>query len=400
MAVCAWASEEIREERDGAGKLVGVLALKDGRVVKETHYTYEGAALVRTESKEDTGTTVESWSIDGGKTLAHEITIDGLRMLSETFLYEGNKLVSKTVSDDSGVTELVTYTYDSTDRLVETVVKGPDGALRSRIQADWQRPEIPVTFSLAGNTNWATLADTFGAGGGLSVSRKPDPSQYEIDPLEFIVAATYTYARAQGVITTSDLRASSSLDFNEILPRTTLFLFTTVAHNPVANLNIEVFIAPIGIKYGLVRAEPWSLDASFAPLWNYRSIDGVVGSVCGETTLSADGECSTSRVRGSLRMRGGYEDERVSLKDKVEFLPDLDPSSFVPNLDTDSIFRNTLTLEMKLSSSVSLTESFVATRDRTLASQFDCAGGDNNPACDGVSLENAATLTVSFAVGQ
>jgi hypothetical protein len=396
--VGALAAQEVREEKDGAGQLVRRTTIEDGRILSETTWTYEGGAVVRTETKTPEGTTAETWSLERGLTREHTVAVDGAVTLRELFEYDGTRLVSKTSSNGAGTLEKILYRYDESGRLVETVVQAPDGTVLSRTSASWARPHVPITFGLTGGTGWATLADTFSASGGVAVGRKPDPAYYKLDPLEFGVAVSYAYARAQGLLTTSDLRASSALDFNEIWPRTTLFLFTTVAHNPVANLNVDVYVAPLGLKYTIVRPAPWSLDVSFAPVWNYRSINALAGTACGDELLTADTVCSTSRVRGSLRLRAGYEDDKVSLKERVEFLPDLAPQDFVENLDAASIFRNTLTLGLKVTSKITVSESLVITRDRTLASQFDCEGGDDNPACEGWSFENVANLSVSWSL--
>jgi hypothetical protein len=53
---------------------------------------------------------------------------------------------------------------------------------------------------------------------------------------------------------------------------------------------------------------------------------------------------------------------------------------------------------MKLTSKITISESLVITRDRTLASQFDCEGGDDNPACEGWSFENVANLAVGWSL--
>jgi hypothetical protein len=398
VAVGALAAQEVREERDGAGLLVQRIVIEDGRILEETSWTYEDGVVVRTETKTPEGTTTETWSIERGLTREHTVSLDGAVTLRELYEYDGTRLVSKTSSNGSGTLEKILYTYDGSGRLVETTVQGPGGEVRSRTSSTWARPDVPLTFALSGGTGWATLADTFSASGAVAVGRKPDPTLYAFDPLEFGVSVSYAYARAQGVLTTSDLRATSALDFNEIWPRTTLFLFTTVAHNPVANLNVDVYVAPLGVKYTIVRPAPWSLDVSFAPVWNYRSINGLAGTACGDELLAADNVCSTSRVRGSLRIRAGYEDDKIALKERVEFLPDLDPDGFVENLDAASIFRNTLTLGMKLTSKITISESLVITRDRTLASQFDCEGGDDNPACEGWSFENVANLAVGWSL--
>lgn len=400
IIACAWAGQEIREEKDGAGRLTATLTLSDGTVVSETRYTYDGSNLVSAVTTAGTVRTVERWVYEGSKLVTHDIEVDGVKTSSESFSYEGSRLVSKATADSQGVVELASYRYDSAGRLVEVIAKDAAGNVRSRTETDWDPPDIPIVFSLSGNTSLATLSETVGAGGALSVARKPSPDQYSIDPLEFALSTSYAYARAQGVTTTDDLRSAASVDLNELWNRTTLFAFTTLARNPVASLNVDVYVAPIGIKYVIARGSVWTLDASFAPVWNYRSIQAVAGSLCGDSTLDADGECSTSRLRGSLRVRGGYEDERLSIKDRVEFLPDLAPQGFVDNLDAASIFRNTLTVSLAVSSAVSLSQNLVLTRDRTLASQFDCEGGDDNPACEGWSVENVAALTVSFSAGR
>jgi len=163
---------------------------------------------------------------------------------------------------------------------------------------------------------------------------------------------------------------------------------------------VDLLVAPLGVKYDFLEGDTWRLDASFAPVWNFRSVQLQPGSAC-ESGPAVDSPtpCNTSKFRGSFRVRGGYSNSRVKVSNTVEWLPNLAPADGYPRgLATDSMLRNTFGFEVALSSKLSLKEAFIFTRDPTLAAQADCTANPDDLLCDGLSFVTTTTLAFKWDV--
>ena len=398
-------SEEVRESYNSAGQLVRRLTLSGGVLVSEVANTYDSAGRLSTSTTTAGGhTTVETstWAEDGALA-SKTVTVDGATTLQETYSWSGSKMASRTRTMGE-VSETTTWTYDSAGNptLVET--KGPGGALLSRTVADREPAPVvvepvPIDLSITGGVATDSDVQTTSISGGFAISRKPGADQYDTDHLEVSAYGGYTRGVSKGERTNDDLTAGFGLDYNEFVDRTTAFLFTAIERNPVANLDIDLEVAPIGLKYDLVpEGGVFWMDASFAPVWNYRSILVAAGESCDDLTVDVDTHCTFSDLRGSLRVRLGLAAGGFSLKDTVEFLPTLTPDgSWGEALSDESIFRNTASLSVKLTDRLSLAEKVVFTRDMRLQDQVDCSATPDSRLCQGVSLQSSSSLSLNMS---
>lgn len=395
------AGRETRETWNGDGKLVRRIVIQDGTLQTETSFRYDDAGRVVEERSVGGGVVVQSWTYDGdGNTLTHIVAADGAETLRETYTWSGGKVASRTVATPDG-TSTTTSTYNEAGELVLTETRNGAGTLVARTLADREPPPdppVPVNVSLNGGVATSSDVRTTSITAGFSVSRKPPVDQYDTDPIEFSAGATYNRASSQGTLTNDQLDAGIGLDYNNLIGPVTAFLFTSVERNPVANLDADLLVAPIGLKYDVIPEGLFTLDVSFAPLWNFRSIAVAAGDDCDGVTLSEDGHCTFSKIRGSLRVRAELGTDRVSLKDVVEFLPTLNPEGdFGAAIEDEAIFRNTATLSVKLTGHLTFAESIAFVRDPLLVEQADCEGDPDNLLCKGMSLQTGTTLALSYA---
>jgi hypothetical protein len=369
----------------------------------ETTFAYDPSGKVAEERTAGTGgAVVQSWVYNAdGTTASHAIAADGAAQLRESFTYTNGKVATRAVTTPDG-TSVTTTTYGPTGDaiLVETV--GAGGTVLARTVSDREAaPPERVKLSVGINGGVATSSDVQSTAvtAGFLISRKPSVDQYAYDPVEFAAYGSYNRATSFGELTNDQLKAGIGFDYNNLVGPLTAFLFTNVERNPVANLDVDLLVAPIGVKYDFIPEGVFTFDASFAPVWNFRSIALGAGGECDGLVLSEDGHCTFSKIRGSLRLRAALNLGPVALKNVVEFLPTLNPTGdFGAALADESVFRNTATLTVKLTDALSLSESILFVRDPLLAAQVDCsAGAPDNLLCDGLSLQTGTTLALSYA---
>ncbi len=405
--VPAWAppptaAREVRETWSAAGRLVRRLTFDKGVLQAETTFVYDDAGrLVEERTTGTGGAVVQSWTYnDDGTTASHAIVTDGVATLREAFTYTDGKVTSRVVATPDGTSSTTTtYGPNGEPTLVET--RAASGELLARTVSDREAPPHErVKLNVGINGGVATSSDVRSTAlrAGFLISRKPTVAQYDFDPIEFSAYGDYNRATSFGELTNDQLKAGVGFDYNELVGPLTAFLFTAVERNPVANLDIDLLVAPIGVKYDIVPEGVFTLDASFAPVWNFRSIAVPAGGECDDRILVEDGHCTYSKIRGSFRVRAAVGTKAVTLKDVVEFLPTLNPEgSFGAALADESIFRNTATLTVKLTDALSLSESVIFVRDPLLAAQADCDADPDNLLCDGMSLQTGTTLALSYA---
>lgn len=400
------ATVEQRETYDAAGHRVRQLILDGGALATEKTWTYDAKGRVATAQVVDQGvTTVESFTYDdAGNVLTRTVTADGKPVRSETTTWAKDKPVQRVIVAD-GVTTTTTWTWDAWGTPASIETRDASGALIERTIADRAAPP-PVPFKPAGlsvgfETGLSTNSDVqvSDLALGFSIARKPDPKTYDRDPVEMKVSGLYEQGRSKGEKTNDHSNLRFGLDYNHIFPSTTVFLFGDIDRNPVANMNIDVELAPIGVKYDFVdRSKGGLLDLSVAPVWNYRSVVVDAGGDCFGEAFEVAGNCDFSRVRGSMRGRFGYEKGGLKFSNTVEFLPVLNPESgtIVEAIDAESVLRDKLAFSIKLSQRFTLTESLQFTRDMLMAQQADCATDPENLLCDGMSLQTGTTLAFDY----
>ncbi len=393
--LCAWAGEEVRESYDAAGNLSHRIVLQDGMLSQEEHYRYEGSLLVEKRSTGPDGSSVESWSYAGDRPELHEQKKDDVLVLKESWTYGPDGVQSLTVERPGEGEKITTWTYDSLGRVVQVETHSSDGTLLSRSLTERSRPITPVHFEFSAGGGWSSQTEVLDLVGGFSLSRKPDSSLYDLDPLEFRVGLAYKLSRSQGETVNDDLSAWAGMDYNHIAPRSTLFLFSTVTRNPVANLNLDLVVAPVGYKVELLQAPRAKFDLSFAPLWNFRSIVAPAGGSCAGRTVDQDTACDSSKLRGSFRLRMGYE-AAFKISDTVEYLPEFNLQDFAGGWGDGAIFRNSLGIGLKLSKALRLEENFVVTYDHSLSDQIDCTTDSDSLLCRGMMFNNTTTLVFAF----
>lgn len=397
-------TEQTREFWNAQGNLVRRIKLVGGELAVETTYTYdEAGGLVEEKQTAADGTvTLHSWTWDeAGNPTQHTVAVDGETTLTETFVWEGDMKVKQIVADPLGVERTTTFTYNDEGNLVVSETVDADGNVVARTEADREAIElepIPVTFSLTGG--YSTLSDVRSttATAAFSIERKPEPSRYDTDPFEVGLSASYNRGTSNEELTNDQLKAATGVDYNHMVGRLTTFLFTTFERNPVANLDIDLYAAPLGAKYDFVPEGTVTFDASFAPVWNYRSIAVAAGEECDGQVLSEDGHCTFSKIRGSLRLRASLTVGTLKIKDTVEFLPTISPvDDFVQAIEDEAIVRNTLSASIALGEHLSVGHTLAVARDPLLAEQADCEADPDNLLCDGLSVTTGTTLTVAYS---
>lgn len=392
---CAWAGEEIRENYDAAGNLSHRIVLVDNQLSREEHYRYEGALLVEKRSTGPNGETVETWSYAGDRPTVHEQRQGDQVLLKESRTYGSGGVATRTVERMGEATQITTWTYDFLGRVLQTETRTAEGALLTRSLAERSRPITPVRFEFSAGGGWSSQTEVLDLVSGFSVSRKPLASLYHLDPLEFQVGMAYKLSRSKGETVNDDLSAWAGMDYNQIAPRSTLFFFGTVARNPVANLNVDLVVAPVGYKVEVVEAPRALLDLSFAPVWNFRSIVAPAGGSCEGVAVEEDTPCDSSKVRGSFRLRMGYEGV-FRISDTVEYVPEFRIKDFEAGWVDGAIFRNSLSFGVKLSKALRIEESFVFTYDQSLTDQVDCTVNSESLLCQGMMFSNTTTLVLTF----
>jgi len=397
------AGRETREAWDARGHLVRRLVFDGGVLQSETsvrHDTAGNAVEERTVVGESL--VVQTWTYDTeNRVTTHTVVADGATTLAERFAYAEGRLATRSVTTPDGGTSVTTLRYDPAGDPVLAETRSGAGALVARVVSDRAlAPTAPTKLTVGVNAGVSTVSDvrTTSVSAGFSIARKPDPAVYETDPIELSAHGSYDRAESGGTRTNDLLKAGVGFDYNALFGPVTAFLFTEVERNPVANLDVDLVVAPIGLKYDIVPRGAFTLDASFAPVWNFRAIAVAAGEACDARTLAEDGHCVFSKIRGSFRVRAELGGATATLQDTLEFLPTLNPDgAFFAAIADEAIVRNTLALDVRLTGHLSLVETVVFVRDPLLAAQAACTADADNLLCRGLSLQTGTTLALAYA---
>lgn len=398
------AARDVRETWDPAGRLVRRIVLVDGALAEETTATWDADGRpVEQRTVTPAGTTVETWIHDGdGAVVEHTVTTDGAAVRRETFTREKGRVIAHTETDASG-TRTTTTTYDAHGRPVETVTRDAAGNVLARTVADRAppvAPRVPVTLGATGGFASSTDVRSTGITLGVTFARKPPPDRYDTEPLEVAFSASYARSTSFDVRTNDLFKARLGLDYNHLVGRLTAFTFTAIERNPVANLDVDLLVAPVGFKYDIIPDGPFTLDASLAPVWNFRSLTVDAEGTCDGVVLTTRGHCTWSKVRGSMRVRAAIEVGPVKLGNTFEFLPVLDPDDgdLIGAVEEEAIVRDTTTLAVKLGTRVTLASSLLVLRDPLLVEQADCVADPENQLCKGRSIQSGTTLGLAWTL--
>jgi hypothetical protein len=397
-AVCPAKSagaDDVRERYDAKGRLVHQLRIMHAELVEEVAVHYAGDhADARTELTPGHRRIARSYYRDELVAVA-ECYEDGTRVAYVAYRYDGDEHLLELdtwLSTGSGAfrRETTRYAYDPEGQVVSTEVFGADGARRSVTRANRAAVAVPIelVFSAGGSYQSDTALYDFMA--GLGIHRRPKLLRYGSDPLEVGLDGTYKFHRAERVTSTDQTTLHFGVDYHDILPRITLFTFTSTDRNLPANLRLNLEEAVLGIKVDLVPPAHYQLDASFAPVWNFRSIaaPNPDGSVSDETT---------SKLRASFRARAGLHRPTWSLMDTFELMPTI----FGTDVGAEdgfwhrTVLRNTLSFDVALATKLTFHEEFKYTWDSAMRAQAECPDA-SNPLCLGYAFASTTALALDL----
>jgi hypothetical protein len=391
---------ETRTSYDPEGRTVRQMVLDGTTLVSETTYKYDGDNWIEKITDAGGTRTIYRQVFDGDTLTETSTEVAGQITERVQYTYDGSTLKQVVTVSGSG-TRTTTYSYDYLGNTAEVRTVDGNGELVSLDVSEYATPKVPITVGASAGGSYSSAVYLTSLVAGFTMERDPGEEMYEVDPLELSAAVTYQRGTSQEVVTQDQLDASFGADLNHLLGRATFFLFTAIERNPVSNLNLDLVVAPLGVKYDFLPSSSWDLDASFAPIWNYRAVREI-GVDCNGNALPGEEDevsCVTNKLRGSVRIRLEGEVGPVTLSDTVEYQPNIFPEDrdFLGALNEDSIFRNTTGLKVALSDRLSLTEAFLYERDLTLAAQADCEADPDNLLCDGMLFSTATTLTFAYA---
>ncbi len=388
-------ADDVRERYDAKGRFVHQLRLRRGEVVEEVAVGYAGDhADARTELTPGHRRTARAY-FRGDHVVVAECYEDGARVAYAAYRYDAEdhlREVDKWLGTGAGAfrRETTRFGYDSAGDLVTTEVFGADGARTSVTEADRALVAVPVGLALTAGGSYQSDTELYDFTAGLGIHRRPTPSRYGSDPLEVALDGTYKFHRAQRITSTDQTTVRFGVDYHDILPRITLFTFTSTDRNMPANLRLNLEEAVLGVKLDIVPPGKYQLDASFAPVWNFRSIESPnpAGGVTDETT---------SKLRGSFRARAGLHRPTWSVVDTFELLPTIFGTDVAPEdgFWHRTVLRNTVTFDVALSKKLVFHEDFKYTWDSAMRAQAECPDS-SNPLCLGYAFASTTALTLDL----
>ena len=387
------AADDVRDRYDAKGHWVHQLRLSEGRVVEEIAVSYhDDHAVARTEVMPGHRRIARTY-YDGKRVIVAECHEDGERVGYASYEYDsdGNVVVldKRLLVKGRWTRETTHDTYDTDGRLVLTEVRDETGRLKSRTQSDRAPPAVPVVLSFTTGGTYQSDTKLYDFLGGIGIHRDPKVARYRSDPLEVALDAAYRFHRADGETSTDQTTLRFAVDYHDIVPRITLFSFITTDRNLPVNLRLNLELAVLGVKYDIIRPRKVRLDVSFAPVWNFRSIYAPDGLASTDET--------TSKLRGSLRLRAGLNFDDWSLVNTFEFLPTLYGDGVAEEDDFwhRTVIRDTVTFDVKLSPYFTFHEIFKYTWDSAMRAQATCPDSDN-PLCLGYAFSSTTAVSLNL----
>lgn len=401
MWLIGWAlAADTLEVLDADGHVVRRTITEQGVVQSEAVLFWDDDHLVRQETRAAAGVTEETWAYDGDD-VTWVSRGPGGEEIREVRDFDGGRLVSVVRTDASGV-HRTSVSYDAWGRESGRVVTAADGQVLSRVERVAPAPVVPVDIAVSAGVGFQSDVQLVDFDLGFALSRKPLVERHGLDPWEWGIGVRWAYARSRGEEVNNALNVHAGVDANLLLPRLTPFMFVDVDRNPVFNQQLDLELAPIGLKVDLIPRSAWRWDFSLAPIWNWRSII-VAGDApvdCLGVEVAPGAACETSKLRASARMRLRYAKGPFSFGDTVEYVPTVvHAEAPLPQaLSTDSILRNTFTASLQLTKALRIREEVGFTRDLTLARQTDCSVDPGSLLCQGMVLTQKTLLDISWSV--
>jgi hypothetical protein len=390
-------ADDVRAAYDPAGHLTRQVRLRRSALVEEVRVSYDAAghATERTETGPE-GRRVARSAWNGDKVITATCAVDGRVVATTTYVYEGDRLIFKHEASEGAPARTTTVRYDAYGEPIGGETRADTGELQSRWEAERAHAKAPVKILLTGGGAYQSDTNLFDASTGVGLRRRPTLVRYGGDPLEVALDGSLRFHRSQGLTSTDQTHARLAVDYNLILPRTTLFTFTTVDRNLPANLKLNLEEGFLGVKYDLISAGTFTFDASFAPVWTLRAIVAPA-----KATSAAPRDVTSSTLRGSFRLRLGYGSGAVRLTDVLEFLPAFYGDDIVASsrIGERSILRNTVALDVNVGARVKLRQEVRYTRDPSMRAQASCPDAAN-PLCLGYAVATLTSLAVEVDVGQ
>jgi hypothetical protein len=389
----AVAADDTRESYDDHGKLTQQLRISKGQVVADARIAYDesGHPTERTEATAG-HTKVARTNWQGDKVVEAACSVDGVVTARIVYEYDGDRLVSKAELKNGQAPRTTTLRYDEFGHLLLSETRSSTGEIVSRTEATYEPPRTPVQVTATAGGAYQSDTELIDASAGLGIHRRPPIERYGSDPIEVMLDGAFKFNRAKGITNTDQLTARLAVDYNYVLPRVTLFTFTRTDRNLPANLKLNLEEAFLGLKVDIVPRAPWMLDASVAPVWNFRSI---IAPVAAGTPATVDE--TTSALRASFRLRLGYRTKAYGLNDMVEFLPLVVGDTPVVESDvwSRSIFRNTVSFDVSLSNVVTFHQELKYTRDLSMRAQAVCPNSSSS-LCGGYAVASVTALSLKL----
>lgn len=403
---------KVRETWDTQGHVLNRLTTQDGRVLEEVIYEYDkGGRPSMVKTIKDGKEVVEKTVFGPNGPATVERLVDGKRVSLVTRTWDKGKLVKIQEEDGEKILRITTLEYDLYDNVVSNKVVDASGNVLSELRAEIPRPVVPVELSLEAGTAIQTDVNVTDISLGFKVNREPKVRKFGADPLEVKLEGSYRKTSAGTTPVNDQTQLKFLVSYRQIIPRLGLVMETSATRNPVANMNLDLNLTPIGLRYVLAFPPPMLMIGVIKPTWNFRSVTQ------SSTSLDASGaevttrtDVSTSVVRGTFGLGFMASFGPVQLSNFFEYRPRLlnlgadDGIDFVTGLDQKSVLSDELSLVLPLSTRLALIENVSFMRDMQLQSQavFDengvCVSGTT--LCDGYTLTSMTSLRYSFSIAK